>query len=118
MASVRRDVDEIARFQLDQSLLETQLRVAVVVAFYVLQIALVAHGWGRPAAGYYAPSLPLSGCYLWRRYAALVRPQARLLFLSLTIPALKRKMRWQRDALLAQLDDAVASFETGPAVTR
>jgi hypothetical protein len=86
------------------------IRGVVTLVFYILQTFLVAHKWGRAAAGYYAPSLPISGGYLWR-YAGLVRPQARLLFISLTIPALKRKIQRLRQALLRDLDHALESIE-------
>ena len=90
---------------------ELKIRVGVTLGFYALQIFLVAHWRGRVAAGYYAPTLPLSGWYLWRRYAGLVRPQARLLFIALTIPALKRKIRRIRHRLLTQLDQTLSSYE-------
>lgn len=85
---------------------ELAIRAAVTLAFYILQIYLVAHLRGRAWAGYYAPSLPVSGLYMWR-YAGLVRPKARLLFISLTIPALKRKIEHLRHTLLKELDQTV-----------
>lgn len=90
---------------------EMKIRVGVTLGFYALQIFLVAHWRGRAAAGYYAPTLPVSGWYLWRRYAELVRPQARLLFISLTIPGLKRKIQRMRQRLLTQLDQTLSSYE-------
>ncbi len=95
---------------------ELMIRTGVILAFYILQIFLVAHTWGRAAAGYYAPSLPVSGWYVWR-YAGLVRPQARLLFISLTIPGLKRKIQRLRQTLLNELDLTLASIgeKTGTA---
>jgi len=89
---------------------EWTIRGAVTLGFYAIQIFLMAHFRGRAAAGYYAPSLPVSGAYLWR-YAGLVRPQARLLFISLTIPALKRKIQRLRRALLKDLDRTLTSYE-------
>jgi hypothetical protein len=86
------------------------IRASVVLTFYILQIYFVEHRWGRSAAGYYAPSLPISGLYLWR-YAGLVRPQARLLFIALTIPSLKRKIQRLRQTLMNDLDRALASIE-------
>jgi hypothetical protein len=41
----------------------------------------------------------------------LVRPQARLLFISLTIPGLKRKIQRLRQTLLNELDLTLASIE-------
>jgi hypothetical protein len=96
---------------------ELMIRAGVTLAFYILQIFLVAHRWGRAAAGYYAPSLPVSGWYLWR-YAGLIRPQARLLFISLTIPTLKRKIQRVRHALLNELDRTLTPIEEKTSVTR
>jgi hypothetical protein len=89
---------------------EWTLRGAVTLGLYALQILLVAHWRGRAAAGYYAPTLPVSGAYLWR-YVGLVRPQARLLFVSLTIPALTRKIKRLRHALLEEIDQTLTSYE-------
>jgi hypothetical protein len=96
---------------------EWAIRGAVTLGFYAVQIFLVAHWWGRAAAGYYAPTLPVSGAYLWR-YAGLVRPQARLLFISLTIPALTRKIKRLRHALLEEFDQTLASCEERTSVPR
>jgi 1-acyl-sn-glycerol-3-phosphate acyltransferase len=96
---------------------ELALRAGVTLAFYILQIFLVAHLRGRAWAGYYAPTLPVSGGYLWR-YAGLVRPQARLLFISLTIPALKRKIQRLRHALLKELDHTLTSIEEKTSLSR
>ena len=60
-------------------------RGLVVLGSYIVEVFLVAHFWGRRAAGYYLPTLPLSGLYLWR-YAGLLRHQARIAFLSFTLP--------------------------------
>jgi len=96
---------------------EWSIRSAVTLVFYALQIFLMARLRGRAAAGYYAPSLPVSGAYLWR-YVGLVRPQARLLFISLTIPALKRKIQRLRRALMEELDQTLESYEEKPSVSR
>jgi hypothetical protein len=93
------------------------LRGAVTLGFYALQIFLMGRFRGRAAAGYYAPSLPVSGAYLWR-YVGLVRPQARLLFISLTIPALKRKIQRLRHTLLEELDQELTSCEEKTSVPR
>lgn len=87
---------------------EWTLRGAVALGFYAFQIFLVAHRWGRAAAGYYAPTLPVSGAYLWR-YMRLLGPQARLLFVSLTIPVLSKKIKRLRRALLEEVDGALGS---------
>jgi len=89
----------------------------VTLGFYVLQVFLVAHWRGRAAAGYYAPTLPFSGWYLWR-YVGLVRPQARLLFISVTIPGLTRKIDRLRHALLEDLDRTLTSYEEKASVPR
>jgi len=96
---------------------EWTLRGVVTLGFYALQIYLVAHWRGRAAAGYYAPTLPVSGAYLWR-YARLVRPQARLMFVSLTIPGLTRKIKRLRHALLEELDQMLTAYEERMSVPR
>jgi 1-acyl-sn-glycerol-3-phosphate acyltransferase len=96
---------------------EWTIRGAVTLGFYALQIFLVAHWRGRAAAGYYAPTLPISGIYLWR-YLGLVRTQARPLFVSLTIPALTKKIKRLRHSLLKELDQALASYEEKTSVSR
>ena len=96
---------------------EWTIRIAVTLGLYILQIFLVAHWWGRAAAGYYAPTLPVSGAYLWR-YVRLVRPQARLMFISLSIPALTRKIKRLRHELLEELDQMLRSYEERVSVPR
>jgi hypothetical protein len=86
------------------------IRGAVTLGFYALQIYLLAHWRGRAAAGYYAPTLPVSGAYLWR-YVELLRPKARLMFISLTIPGLSRKTKRLRHTLLEQLDQTLTAYE-------
>jgi hypothetical protein len=83
----------------------------VTLGFYALQTFFVAHQWGRAVAGYYAPSLPISGVYLWR-YARLARPQARVLLASLSIPTLRRKIKRLRRALCEEVDRAVGSSQS------
>jgi hypothetical protein len=61
-------------------------RGVVLLGCYVVQVFLVAHFWGRRAAGYYAPTLPLSALYLWR-YAWLLRHQTRIAFLAFKLSA-------------------------------
>jgi hypothetical protein len=96
---------------------EWTLRGAVILGFYTLQILLVAHSRGRAAAGYYAPTLPIAGAYLWR-YAQLIRPQARVLFISLTIPGLRRKIQRLRHDLLEELDQTLSTYEEKTSVPR
>ncbi len=93
------------------------IRGGVALAFYVMQILLVAHVWGRATAGYYAPALPVSGLYLWR-YARLARPQGRILLISATLPSLKRKIQHLRQALRDDLDRLLATCEEKAGATR
>jgi hypothetical protein len=48
----------------------------------------------------------------------LIRPQARLLFISLTIPGLTRKIKRLRHELLHGLDRTLTSYEEKTSVTR
>ncbi len=89
---------------------EWTLRGALILGIYIIQIYLVAHWLGRAAAGYYAPSLPVAGAYLWR-YWRLVRPQIGLLFISLTIPRLTRKVKRLRHDLLEGVDRALEGIQ-------
>jgi hypothetical protein len=80
----------------------------VTLGFYAVQIFLVAHWAGRAAAGYYAPTLPISGAYLWR-YVKLVQRHARLLLIAFTTPAMAGKIKRHRHAILEELDQALES---------
>ena len=73
---------------------------------YAVQVFLVAHFWGRRAAGYYAPTLPLSGLYLWR-YAWLLRHRTRFVFLSLNLLAEASKADRLRKDLLHGINAAL-----------
>jgi hypothetical protein len=86
------------------------IRAGVTLGLYALQIYLVAHARGRAAAGYYAPTLPVSGAYLWR-YVELLRPKARLMLISLTIPGLTRKIQRLRRAIVGELDQTLKAYE-------
>jgi hypothetical protein len=96
---------------------EWTLRAAVTLGFYSIQILLAAHWRGRAAAGYYAPTLPVAGAYLWR-YVGLIRPQARVLFISLTIPGLTRKIKRLKHDLLEEIERTLATFEQTTSVPR
>jgi len=61
-------------------------RGLVALGCYVVQVFLVARFWGRSAAGYYAPTLPLSALYLWR-FTWLLRHRTRFALLSLNLSA-------------------------------
>lgn len=89
---------------------EWTIRGVVTLAFYVFQVLLVSRWLGRAAAGYYLPTLPVTGAYLWR-YMGLVRSQARLLFISMTIPGITKKTIRMRQALLEELDQTLAPYE-------
>jgi len=78
----------------------------VVLGCYAVQVFLVAHFWGRRAAGYYAPTLPLSGLYLWR-YAWLLRHRTRIAFLSLNLSAETAKAKRLRKDLLHEINVAL-----------
>jgi hypothetical protein len=96
---------------------EWTIRVAVTLGFYALQILLVAHWRGRAGAGWYAPTLPGSGVCLWG-YVYLLRHQARLLYISLTLPASMRKIKRLRNALLEELDQTLTPYEEVTSLAR
>jgi hypothetical protein len=89
---------------------EWTIRGAVVLACYAAQVFLVGHGWGRAAAGYYAPTLPVTGAYLWR-FGWLLRHRTRPLVKSLTLSALTSKANRLRRAFLGQLDQILTAYE-------
>jgi 1-acyl-sn-glycerol-3-phosphate acyltransferase len=79
-------------------------RALVVVACYACQLYLVAHYWGRAAAGYYAPSLPLSGLYLWR-YFWLLRHRTTFVLAALVLPSQAARLRQMRSEFVQELDN-------------
>jgi len=81
-------------------------RGVVVLGCYAGEVFLVAHAWGRRAAGYYAPTLPLSALYLWR-YAWLLRHRTRFVFLSLNLSAGDSKAERRRKDLLQGINAAL-----------
>jgi len=81
-------------------------RGLVVLGCYAVEVFLVAHFWGRRAAGYYAPTLPLSGLYLWR-YAWLLRHRTRFAFLSLNLSRETAKTKRLRKDLLHEINVAL-----------
>jgi 1-acyl-sn-glycerol-3-phosphate acyltransferase len=81
-------------------------RGLVVLGCYAVEVFLVAHAWGRRAAGYYAPTLPLSALYLWR-YAWLLRHRTRLAFLSLNLSAETARARRLRKDFLHEINVAL-----------
>jgi hypothetical protein len=76
---------------------------------YVVQVFLVAHFWGRRAAGYYAPTLPLSALYLWR-YAWLLRHQTRIAFLSFKLSAETARTKRLRIHFLYEINRVLDQF--------
>jgi hypothetical protein len=89
---------------------EWTIRIVVALACYTTQISLVAHWWGRAAAGYYAPTLPVTGAYLWR-FLWVLRHQTRLLLKSLMLSALTLKANRLRRAFLGELDQTLTAYE-------
>lgn len=83
-------------------------RGVVVAACYVMQVLLVAYLLGRSWAGYYAPTLPLSGLYLWR-YLWLLRHRTRVAFLALLVPGQARKLSRMRQKFVAELNEALSA---------
>ena len=96
---------------------EWTIRVAVVLGFYTFQVLLLAHFEGRAAAGYYAPTLPLTGAYLLR-YVWLLRHRTRLAVLELLMPAQTRKARRMRSQFLQEIDRSLRVHEEALGVSR
>jgi hypothetical protein len=88
-------------------------RGLMLVGCYAGQIALVAHFWGRSAAGYYAVTLPLSGAYLWR-YRDVFRKRGRLLLLSIRQGSREARLRRLQKRFVEQLDRVEGSTRRGP----
>jgi hypothetical protein len=87
-------------------IMEWLARGLVVLGCYAVEVFLVARSWGRRAAGYYAPTLPLSGLYLWR-YAWLLRHRTRFAFRSLNLSAETAKTKRLRKDLLHEINLAL-----------
>jgi hypothetical protein len=81
-------------------------RSLIVLGSYAVEVLLVARFWGRRAAGYYLPTLPLSGLYLWR-YSGLLRHQARIAFLSFTLPVKAAGSARLRKEFLREINQAL-----------
>lgn len=88
---------------------EWLLRAFVVLGCYIVQVWLFDMWLGRPAAGYYALSLPLAGAYLWR-YLWLAKNRSRLLLLSITMPGRSSRLRRTRKNLLGRLEREIAIY--------
>jgi 1-acyl-sn-glycerol-3-phosphate acyltransferase len=89
------------------------VRGMIVVATYVLQVALVYHFRGRGAAGYYAPALPVTGLYLWR-YAWLVKNRLRLAFLGMRVRGENENVGRLRRLLVEEVSKGTAAFVGAP----
>ena len=87
-------------------IMEWLARGLILLGWYAVAILLVTHGWGRRAAGYYAPTLPVSALYLWR-YAWLSQHQTRVAFLSLRVSAEAAKVKRLRKDFLHEMNDAL-----------
>ncbi len=96
---------------------EWVIRGAVALAGYAVQVFFVAHRWGRAAAGYYAPTLPATGLYLWR-YLWLLEHQTRPLVTSFRSPASTLKAQRLREAFLEELDKVLTDYEARASVPR
>jgi hypothetical protein len=84
-------------------------RGLVVLGCYVVEVFLVARSWGRRAAGYYVPTLPLSALYLWR-YVELLRHQTRIAFLSLNLSAEAARTKRLRQDFLREIHQALNHY--------
>jgi hypothetical protein len=81
-------------------------RGLVVLGCYAAEVFLVAHFGGRRAAGYFAPTLPLSALYLWR-YTWLLRHRTRLAFVPLNLAAETAKAKRLRKGFLHEINAAL-----------
>jgi hypothetical protein len=90
-------------------ILEWLGRGSVVLACYLVDVFLVARFWGRRAAGYYLPTLPLSALYLWR-HAWLLRHQTRIAFLAFHLSAEAARTKRLRQHLLHEMNEALDHY--------
>jgi hypothetical protein len=87
-------------------IMEWLSRGLVVLGSYGVEVFLVARFWGRRAAGYYAPTLPISALYLWR-YAWLLRHQTRIAFLSFNLSSEAARTARLRKDFLREINQAL-----------
>lgn len=85
------------------------LRALVVALSYAVQISICDRVLGREAAGIYAPSLPLSGAYLWR-YRWLLRHRTRNALAAILGPPQAAKLRQRRRRLIADLQKDLNTY--------
>ena len=81
-------------------------RALLVLSCYGMQILLCAYWLGRQAAGFYAPSLPLSGLVLWR-YGWLFQHRMRLALLALRVTGKTASLRRFRKKLIEELNKII-----------
>ena len=81
-------------------------RLLVVFGSYGVEVFLVAHFWGRRAAGYYVPALPLSALYLWR-YFWLLRHHTRIALRSFNLSSEAAKAARLRRDFLHEINQAL-----------
>jgi hypothetical protein len=81
-------------------------RALLVLWSYGVEVFLVARSWGRHAAGYYLPTLPLSALYLWR-YAWLLRHETRIALLSFNLSAEATRTKRLREDFLHEINQAL-----------
>lgn len=84
-------------------------RILIALGCYAGQIALAAHFLSRATAGYYAPSLILSGAYLLR-YAWLFRNRTRILMGATGGARRAAAIRRLRKALIAEIERDQAEY--------
>ncbi len=85
------------------------LRLSVVLGCYALQVLACAYFLGRAAAGYYAPTLPLTGAYAWR-YGWLLRHRTHPAIISLLLPRRLERLRQGRKEFIEQLSQALSAY--------
>lgn len=83
------------------------IRGMVVLGCYAGQSLLVALLSSRATAGYYAPTLPLSGLYVWR-YLWLLPHRTRPAFQALSLPMQASKVRRMRREFIEDFNEALA----------
>ena len=81
-------------------------RGLVILGSYILQVIIIAHFWGRRGAGYYLPSLPVSGLYLWR-YTRLLPHYSRIAFHSMNRSAETARSTRLRQDFLHEINQAL-----------
>jgi hypothetical protein len=91
-------------------------RGVTLLGCYAVQILLVDYLLGRSWAGYYAPTLPLTGLYLWR-YLWLLRHRTRVAFRALLLPRQARRLRRRRQEFVAELNQTLQAHAVSLGVT-